>query len=85
MKTRERTISALGKMGFTIVPSKANFIFIKPTGIKARELYRRLKDDNILVRYFDKPRINEYLRVTIGTDAEMQTFMDKTAQILAAV
>ena len=85
MNTRERTITALWKMGFTIVPSKANFIFIKPSGIPARELYTRLKDDNILVRYFDKPRINEYLRVTIGTDAEMQTFMEKTAQILVAV
>jgi histidinol-phosphate aminotransferase len=85
IKTREKTIAALSKMGFSIVPSKANFIFIKPTGILAGDLYSRLKDDNILVRYFDKPRIREYLRVTIGTDAEMQTFMEKTAQILAAV
>lgn len=85
IKTREKTITALGKMGFTIVPSKANFIFINPPGIQAGELYARLKAENILVRYFDKPRINAYLRVTIGTDAEMQTFMEKTAQIIAAV
>jgi histidinol-phosphate aminotransferase len=85
MDTREWTIAALSKMGFSIVPSKTNFIFIKPAGIQARELYTRLKDDNILVRYFDKPRINEYLRVTIGTDAEMHTFIAKTAQIVAAV
>ena len=85
METRERTVVALSKMGFSIVPSMANFVFIKPTGIQAKELYIRLKDEKILVRYFDKPRIDEYLRVTIGTDADMQIFIEKTAQIIAAV
>ncbi len=84
METRERTVVALSKMGFSIVPSMANFVFIKPTGIQAKELYVRLKDEKILVRYFDKPRIDAYLRVTIGTDADMQTFIEKTAQIVAA-
>ena len=83
--TREYTVAALSKMGFSILPSMANFIFIKPAGVPARELYSRLKADKILVRYFDKPRINNYLRVTIGTDAEMQSFIEKTAQILRAV
>ena len=85
MDTRAWTIAALSRLGFSIVPSKTNFIFIKPAGIQARELYTRLKDDNILVRYFDKPRINDYLRVTIGTDADMHTFIEKTAQIVAAL
>ena len=85
MQTREHTVAALSKMGFLVVPSMANFVFIKPTGIQAKELYLRLKDEKILVRYFDKPRIDEYLRVTIGTDADMQTFIEKTAQIVAAV
>ena len=85
INTREWTIEALDRMGFTIVPSAANFIFVKPAGIQAGELYSRLKDDNILVRYFDKPRIREYLRVTIGTDADMQIFVEKTAQIVASV
>ena len=85
METRERTVEALSKMGFSIVPSMANFIFIRPSGIQARELYTRLKDEKILVRYFDRPRIDAYLRVTIGTDAEMQAFIEKTAQIIAAV
>ncbi len=83
IKTRERTVAALSKMGFSIVPSMANFIFVKPSGIQARELYTRLKDENILVRYFDKPRIDEYLRVTIGTDADMQTFIEKISKIVA--
>jgi len=83
MKTRERTVVALSKMGFSIVPSMANFIFIRPAGIQARELYTRLKDEKILVRYFDKPRIDEYLRVTIGTDADMQTFIEKISKLVA--
>lgn len=82
MDTREWTIAALSKMGFSIVPSKANFIFIRPAEIQARELYTRLKDEKILVRYFDKPRINKYLRVTIGTDADMQTFIEKISKIV---
>jgi histidinol-phosphate aminotransferase len=85
METRERTVVALSKMGFSVVPSRANFIFVRHTGIQARELYARLRKEKILVRYFDKPRINEYLRVTIGTDADMQTFIETTAQIVAAV
>ena len=84
MDTRERTVAALSKMGFSIVPSSANFIFVRPAGIEAGELYARLKDEKILVRYFDKPRINDYLRVTIGTDAEMQAFIEKTGRILAS-
>jgi len=83
IKTRERTVAALSKMGFSIVPSMANFIFIRPAGIQARELYTRLKDEKILVRYFDKPPIDEYLRVTIGTDADMQTFIEKIKKIIA--
>ena len=82
MDTREWAIAALSKMGFSIVPSKANFIFIRPAEIQARELYTRLKDEKILVRYFDKPRINKYLRVTIGTDADMQTFIEKISKIV---
>lgn len=85
VETREHTVVALSKMGFSVVPSRANFIFIRPTGIQARELYTRLKDEKILVRYFDKPRIDEYLRITIGTDADMQTFIEKTAQIVDSV
>jgi len=84
METRAYSVSALLKLGFSIVPSMANFIFIRPTGIPARELYERLKDEKILVRYFDKPRIDGHLRVTIGTDVEMQTFIEKIARIIAA-
>jgi len=85
IETRERTVAALSRMGFFIVPSGANFIFIRYAGVSARELYARLKGEKILVRYFDKPRIDDHLRVTIGTDAEMEAFIEKTAQIIEAV
>ncbi|MBW2513944.1 MAG: histidinol-phosphate transaminase [Deltaproteobacteria bacterium] len=82
MHTREWVVAALSEMGFSVVPSMANFVFVKPSGIHARDLYARLKDENVLVRYFNKPRIDAYLRVTIGTDSDMQIFIKKTAQLI---
>ncbi len=82
IETRAWTVDTLSRMGFSLVPSMANFIFVKPRGMKAVDLYTRLKNENVLVRYFDKPRIRDYLRVTIGTDEDMQVFFQKTAQIL---
>jgi len=82
MNTREWTVAALSEMGFSVVPSMANFVFVKPSGIHASDLYARLKDENVLVRYFNKPRIDAYLRVTIGTDSDMQIFIKKTAQVI---
>ena len=82
IETRKWTANALSKLGFAMVPSMANFIFITHPRIPASVLYARLKEENILVRHFEKPRINNHLRVTIGSDADMQTFIQKTAQIL---
>ncbi|MCD8353851.1 MAG: histidinol-phosphate transaminase [Clostridiales bacterium] len=72
--TREVTVRRLQAMGFTVLPSKANFIFISHEKVPARTLFARLRQEGILVRYFDKPRIDNFLRVTIGTDADMDTF-----------
>jgi len=84
--TRERTKSLLHELGFNVLPSKANFVFAKPDQAKisktAEELYLELKQKGILVRYFSKPRINEYLRITIGTDAEMDMFFEKLNAII---
>ena len=55
-------------------PSKTNFIFITHPKRAARDLYRALRERGILVRYFDAPRIGDYLRVSIGTSEEMETF-----------
>lgn len=72
--TRERTAERLTQLGFTVLPSKSNFIFISHESVPARQLFARLREEGILVRYFDKPRIDNFLRVTIGTDEDMDTF-----------
>ena len=69
--TRERTAVALKEMGFTVLPSKTNFLFAKSDKIGGRELYEKLKDRGILVRHFGNPRICDFVRITIGTDGQM--------------
>ncbi|WP_078083540.1 histidinol-phosphate transaminase [Microbulbifer mangrovi] len=80
--TRERTCAALTEMGFDIVPSKANFIFAKPPKISAEALFVALRERNIIVRYFNKPRISEYLRISIGTDEEMDALVEACREVL---
>lgn len=78
IKTRAFVTEELRKIGFEIPDSSANFIFAKPPkGADAETLYKNLKAKGILVRYFSKPVINEYLRITIGTDEEMKVFLDE--------
>lgn len=72
--TRERTVTKLEQLGFTVLPSKSNFIFVSHDKVPASKLFAQLREEGILVRYFNKPRIDNFLRVTIGTDADMDTF-----------
>jgi len=81
IKTRERVSAELTDLGFTVLPSKANFVFAKP-GQDAEKLYLDLKANGVLVRYFNKPRINGFLRITIGTDEEMDLFIAKLKDLL---
>lgn len=77
INTRKNITQELRKVGFEIPDSSANFIFAKPPqSITAETLYKNLKAKGILVRYFNKPVINEYLRISIGTDEEMKAFLD---------
>ena len=69
--TRERAKGELRELGFTIPDSKSNFLFISHPKVAARELFAMLREKKIYVRYFDKPRIDNMLRVTVGTDDEM--------------
>ena len=59
-------------LGFTYPEPGANFIFVTHPDYPAKELFAALREKDIYVRYFDKPRINNYLRVTIGTDEQME-------------
>ncbi|NLC69312.1 MAG: histidinol-phosphate transaminase [Clostridiaceae bacterium] len=82
IETRERVSLSLKSMGFKVVDSKANFIFISHPGVKSPVLFKRLREKGILVRHFDKPRISDYLRVSIGSDEEMDVFLDVIGKLL---
>lgn len=71
IETREWTKEELKKLGFSFGDSKSNFIFAMHERIPAKELFGALKEAGIYVRYFEKPRIDNYLRISIGTDGEM--------------
>lgn len=80
--TRNWTRDRLNELGFKVFDSRANFLFVKPSGIIAKALFEKLKERNIYVRYFNKPRIDNYLRISIGTDSEMQALIDAIAEII---
>ncbi|MDO4323777.1 MAG: histidinol-phosphate transaminase [Lachnospiraceae bacterium] len=69
--TRERSKQELKTLGFSFADSQANFLFVTRESVPAKELFQALKAEGIYVRYFSKPRIDNYLRITIGTDEEM--------------
>ena len=78
--TRDWTVGQLEQLGWQVLPSQANFVFAAPPGGNAAELAQYLRDHKILVRYFNKPRINQLLRITIGTDAQMQRMVEVLRQ-----
>ena len=75
--TRERLKRALAEMDFACYPSEANFVLARvPEGRAAGEIYENLKARKILVRYFDRPRLDDCLRITVGTDDEVDALLD---------
>ncbi|MDO4648036.1 MAG: histidinol-phosphate transaminase [Eubacteriales bacterium] len=75
VETREWTKAELRKLGFSFEDSKANFIFASHETCPAKELFQALREEHIYVRYFPKDRIDNHLRITIGTREEMETFI----------
>lgn len=75
VNTRERVKGELRSLDFRFPDSKANFIFASHETCQAKELFEALKRNNIFVRYFDAPRISDYLRITIGTDEQMDVLL----------
>ena len=69
-------VDELDKLGFETLPSSANFIFTTNKNIDAKDLFEYLKEHRIFVRYFNKPRINQYLRITIGTQEQMEALVE---------
>lgn len=81
-ENREQTVLALEKLGFTVLPSKANFIFARHPKLDGAELYQKLKDRGVLVRHFTKKRIKDFNRITIGTMEQMNVLLSKIKQIM---
>ena len=80
--TRERTAERLRGLGFSVVPSAANFICIQAPAIDGAAFCAALRERGILVRHFNKPRIAGYVRVSIGTDADMDLFLAACGEII---
>lgn len=82
IETREKSKVRLSELGFTFPDPKANFIFATHDRIPAKELYESLKENGIYVRYFDLPRVDNYLRITIGTDEDMDRLLFSLSELL---
>lgn len=82
MENRAFTVTELAKLGFTVLPSAANFVFAKSDRIDGKCLYLALKEKGVLVRHFDKARIADYNRITIGDRAEMEILVARIKEIL---
>ena len=76
IETRTKLEQELMMLGFECIPSAANFVLAKHQSWKAEAIFKHLRQHNILVRYWSKPRIEDYLRITVGTDQECEALVD---------
>jgi histidinol-phosphate aminotransferase len=80
--TREVLTCELAELGFTVLPSQTNFILARPPKFPAKSWLQKLRDQKILVRWFSAPEVSEYLRITIGTDAEAAALVKAARKVL---
>ena len=83
-KTREKTTEALRNLGFTVLDSKTNFIFAKSGDMPGKVYFDGLREAGILVRRWDSERIKDYVRISIGSEEEMETFVEETKKLVEA-
>lgn len=83
INSRDWLTEELLKLNFEVLPSSANFVFAAPQTIEAESLYQQLRDHKILVRYFNKPIISDYLRITVGTQEECEALVTAVKDIIA--
>ena len=83
IRTREWTKEQLKRLGFVFADSKSNFLFVTHKSVPARDIFLALKENNIYVRYWNKPRIDNYLRITIGTEEQMRVLVSFLKKYLA--
>jgi len=82
IQTRDQLTLQLIRLGFSVLPSAANFVFATHPDQRAEKLYSELKKQGVLVRYFKKARIDNYLRITVGTDEQIDTLISRLKSIL---
>jgi histidinol-phosphate aminotransferase len=75
--TRERVAAELVKKGFTVLPSRANFIFVRHPSLGGGDFMQDLRNKGILVRHFSGGRVEDFVRISIGTDADMDILLEK--------
>ena len=80
--TRDRSAEALRALGFTVLPSLTNFLFVTHPEKKAPDIFAALREKGIFIRYFKLPRIDNYLRITVGTDEQMDKLIAALKEIL---
>ncbi|MDG6778478.1 histidinol-phosphate transaminase [Thiomicrorhabdus sp. zzn3] len=82
--TREHLVDHLQTLGFEVLPSAANFVFARHPDYEAEQIAQQLREQSIIVRYFKQPKIDQFLRITIGTDNENQRLCDVLSEIITA-
>ena len=82
-ETRGWTVGKLEALGFTVLPSQANFLLARHSRVSGRDLYERLKEAGVLVRWWgDQPRIRDYVRITIGSPEQMTALVDHLSRLV---
>ena len=82
INTRARTVLELKRRGFTVLPSGTNFVFVSHAHLQAEDIFDSLREKNIYVRHFKHPKIDNYLRITIGTDNQMDDLFAAIDEII---
>ena len=81
--TRQRVTDELRSLGFEVLDSQTNFIMATNDKLDIKDMFEYLKTKKIFIRYFNQPRINKYVRITIGTDEEMDKFLQGVRDYIA--
>ena len=82
IKTREWAKQELAKLGFSFPDSRTNFLFVRHETVPAKEIFEKLKEEKVFVRYFSSNRISNYLRITIGRSEEMKVLLEKLKKMV---
>jgi histidinol-phosphate aminotransferase len=84
IRSRQQLAADLGALGFAVLPSAANFLFARHSSRDAGGLAAALRSRSIIVRHFRQPRIDQYLRITVGTDGQCGALIDALKEILGS-